>query len=212
MNPRTGWTPGSLDARLLCPAAPNTDGCSSLGPNRCWLALVRWWRGTKTTEEILGRWKEGRRLMSGMTEINHKTSQFNMVQKTLHTRGSAGNINVQCLKQLECVSISRLGHNGELYREKPCLNNYWHGFSNNGAYSVENSDISYFCWLLKGEAWVNRRVELGGGLGINGKKKQGSVPGTLFICFYRSNLRETQSIFSFTSFSAMWGIFLTNVS
>lgn len=27
---------------------------------------------------------------------------------------------------------------------------------------METSDISYFCWLLKGEAWVNRRVEVGG--------------------------------------------------
>lgn len=34
---------------------------------------------------------------------------------------------------------------------------------------MENSNISYFCWLLKGEAWVNRRVEAGGGE-LMGKK------------------------------------------
>lgn len=60
MSPRTGWTPDSLDVRPPCPAAPNTDGCSSRGPRRCRLAPVRWWGGTKTTEEILGRWKEHR--------------------------------------------------------------------------------------------------------------------------------------------------------
>ena len=67
------------------------------------------------------------------------------------------------------------------------------------------SSISPDCWRLnlgKTEGWGGTDEE---------KKNRGRGPGILFIRVYctRFELRETESIFNFTS---IWGIYLTNVS